>query len=50
MRKPIILFKCPSCNNTKFFGIEEETENYFLYKCRECGKIIVFQKETMELC
>lgn len=45
MKKPVIIYHCPDCKNPKFFCIEEETEDYFLYKCRECGKIIVFNKE-----
>lgn len=46
MKKPIILFKCPDCKDTKFFGIEDESEEYLLYKCRVCGKIITIEKEN----
>jgi hypothetical protein len=45
MKKPIIIFRCENCKDSKFFGIEEQTEELLLYKCRECGKIIAF-KET----
>lgn len=48
MKKPIILYLCPHCKDTKFFGIEDESEDYFLYKCRECGLVIGLSKLSME--